>query len=74
MNHNTTLNDYFSYLKYLRSQACKYYFPVLMGVCTYEDVRQFKYTELVEINKIANLKLKKETYERFLAKRACEVL
>nr|WKT13945.1 DUF1322 family protein [Borrelia sp. BU AG58] len=74
MSHNTNLNDYFSYLKYLRSQPCKYYFPVLMGVCTYSEVRQFKYTELIEINKIANLKLKKEIYEKVFLTRSGRVL
>ncbi|AWG43282.1 hypothetical protein CR532_04610 (plasmid) [Candidatus Borreliella tachyglossi] len=64
--HNATLDDYFSYLKYLRSEACKYYFPVLMKVCTFDEVKRFKYSELLEINKIASFKLKKEIYEIFL--------
>ncbi|AHH12981.1 Hypothetical protein BHO_0021600 (plasmid) [Borrelia hermsii YBT] len=66
MNRSAILNEYFDYLKYLRSEACKYYFPVLMGVCTLDEVKRFKYAELLEINKIANFKLKKEMYENFL--------
>ncbi|ACH93882.1 hypothetical protein BDCR2A_01165 [Borrelia duttonii CR2A] len=66
MNRSEILNEYLNYLKYLRSETCKYYFPVLMEVCTFNDVKKFKYDELMEINKIANFKLKKEVYEKFL--------
>ncbi|AHF45604.1 DUF1322 family protein [Borrelia parkeri] len=66
MNRSAILSEYFSYLRYLRSEDCKYYFPVLMGVCTFAEVKRFKYAELLEINKIANFKLKKEMYENFL--------
>ncbi|WP_024653717.1 DUF1322 family protein [Borrelia persica] len=66
MNRNEILNEYLSYLRYLRSETCKYYFPVLMGVCTFGDIKKYKYAELIEINKIANFKLKKEVYESIL--------
>ncbi|AHH11113.1 DUF1322 family protein (plasmid) [Borrelia coriaceae] len=66
MSRKAILNEYFNYLKYLRSEDCKYYFPVLMGVCTFDEVKRFRYSELLEINKIANFKLKKEMYENFL--------
>ncbi|AHH08980.1 DUF1322 family protein (plasmid) [Borrelia anserina] len=63
MNRSVILSEYFDYLQFLRSEACKYYLPVLMGVCTLDEIKRFKYLELLEINKIANLKLKKEVYE-----------
>ncbi|AHH05460.1 DUF1322 domain-containing protein (plasmid) [Borrelia miyamotoi] len=69
MNHDAVLDEYFAYLKYLRSEACKYYFPVLMGICTFDEIKRLKYKELLEINKIANIKLKKEIYENFLISR-----
>ncbi|ACN93141.1 conserved hypothetical protein (plasmid) [Borreliella burgdorferi 118a] len=38
-----------------------------MGICTYKDVKKMGYKELVEVNRVANLKLNKEIYERFLS-------
>lgn len=39
-----------------------------MGICTYRDVKKMSYKELLEVNRVANLKLnKEEMYERFLS-------
>ncbi|WPM06403.1 DUF1322 family protein (plasmid) [Borreliella sinica] len=65
MNKSITTN-YFKYVDYLTKETNKYYFPIVMGICTYKDVKKMSYKELVEVNRVANLKLNKEIYERFL--------
>ncbi|WP_418909444.1 DUF1322 family protein (plasmid) [Borreliella sinica] len=46
----------------------KYYFPVIMNICTYDTVKKFPYDELLEVNRIADIKLEKELYELILSK------
>ncbi|AAC66281.1 DUF1322 family protein [Borreliella burgdorferi] len=67
MNKQEIATSYFKYIDYLTRETNKYYFPVVMGICTYKDVKKMGYKELVEVNRVANLKLNKEIYERFLS-------
>lgn len=63
MNKSEIATNYFKYIYYLTRDANKYYFPIVMGICTYRDVKK----KLLEVNRVANLKLNKEMYERFLS-------
>ncbi|APS99346.1 hypothetical protein Bmayo_04455 (plasmid) [Borreliella mayonii] len=67
MNKQEIATNYFKYIDYLTREANKYYFPVVMGICTYKDVKKMSYKELVEVDRVANLKLNKEIYERVLS-------
>ncbi|WP_422850031.1 DUF1322 family protein, partial [Borreliella afzelii] len=40
----------------------------IMNICSYDDVKKLPYDELLEVNRIANLKLEKELYELILSK------
>ncbi|SCW38775.1 DUF1322 family protein [Borreliella japonica] len=66
MNKSITTN-YFKYIDYLTRESNKYYFPIVMGICTYKDVKKMSYKELLEVTRVANLKLNKEIYEQFLS-------
>ncbi|ACN53337.1 DUF1322 family protein [Borreliella spielmanii] len=67
MNKAEITTNYFKYIDYLTRESNKYYFPIIMGVCTYKDVKKMRYEELLEVNRVANLKLNKEMYERVLS-------
>ncbi|WKC84932.1 DUF1322 family protein [Borreliella lusitaniae] len=66
MNNSEIATNYFKYIEYLTKEANKYYFPIVMGICTYKDVKKMSYKELLEVTRAANLKLNKEIYEKFL--------
>ncbi|WP_422850130.1 DUF1322 family protein, partial [Borreliella afzelii] len=40
----------------------------IMNICSYDDVKKLPYDELLEVNRIADLKLEKELYELILSK------
>ncbi|AEL70100.1 conserved hypothetical protein (plasmid) [Borreliella afzelii PKo] len=63
---NETRKKYFNLLDEIKND--KYYFPVIMNICSYDDVKKFPYDELLEINRLADLKLEKELYELILSK------
>ncbi|WP_215539724.1 DUF1322 family protein [Borreliella bavariensis] len=67
MNKPEIATNYFKYRDYLTRDANKYYFPIVMGICTYRDVKKMSYKELLGVNRVANLKFNKEMYERFLS-------
>ncbi|WKC77571.1 DUF1322 family protein (plasmid) [Borreliella turdi] len=67
MNNSEIATNYFKYIDYLTREVNKYYFPIVMGICTYKDVKKMRYKELLEVNRAANLKLNKEMYERALS-------
>ncbi|AFI31864.1 DUF1322 family protein [Borrelia crocidurae] len=60
------LNSYFTFLDSLSDDKKIFYFPVIMNVCTFEEIKKMSYSELIEINRIAHLKLSKEKYEMLL--------
>ncbi len=57
---------YFNLLDEIKNN--KYYFPVIMNICSYENVKKLPYDELIEVNQIADFKLEKELYELILSK------
>ncbi|WP_418885659.1 DUF1322 family protein [Borreliella tanukii] len=63
---NETRKKYFNLLEEIKND--KYYFPVIMNICSYDDVKKLPYDELLEVNRIADLKLEKELYELILSK------
>ncbi|WKC79411.1 DUF1322 family protein [Borreliella tanukii] len=67
MNKSEIATNYFKYIDHLKKESNKYYFPIVMGICTYKDVKKMSYKELVEVTRVANLKLNKEMYERILS-------
>ncbi len=40
MNKSEIATNYFKYIDYLTRDANKYYFPIVMGICTYRDVKK----------------------------------
>lgn len=56
-------NDYSNFLNKLCNKENKYYLPVIMGICTYEEVKKLNFEEFHKIYNIAKLKLEKENYE-----------
>ncbi|ACN93259.1 conserved hypothetical protein (plasmid) [Borreliella finlandensis] len=65
-NLNETRKKYFNLLDEIKND--KYYFPVIMNICSYNTVKKLPYDELLEVNRIADLKLEKELYELILSK------
>ncbi|WP_434757560.1 DUF1322 family protein (plasmid) [Borrelia puertoricensis] len=63
--HETKL-EYFKLLEEIKQN--KYFFPIIMGVCTLNDVKTLNYKDLMEVNKISELKLEKQIFEMFLSK------
>ncbi|WP_215536848.1 DUF1322 family protein [Borreliella bavariensis] len=65
-NLNETRIKYFRLIEMIKSD--KYYFPVIMNICTYDNVKKLPHDELLEVNRIADIKLEKELYELILSK------
>ncbi len=65
-NLNESRKKYFKLIDEMKND--KYYFPVIMNICSYDDVKKLPYDELLEVNRIADLKLEKELYELILSK------
>ncbi|PRR63091.1 hypothetical protein CV634_06180 [Borreliella burgdorferi] len=63
---NETRKKYFNLLDEIKND--KYYFPVIMNICSYDDVKKLPYDELLEVNRLAEIKLEKELYELILSK------
>ncbi|MDO7279747.1 DUF1322 family protein [Borreliella burgdorferi] len=63
---NETRKKYFNLLDEIKND--KYYFPVIMNICSYDDVNKLPYDELLEVNRLADIKLEKELYELILSK------
>ncbi|ABH02361.1 conserved hypothetical protein (plasmid) [Borreliella afzelii PKo] len=63
---NESRKKYFNLLDEIKND--KYYFPVIMNICSYDDVKKLPYDELLEVNRLADLKLEKELYELILSK------
>ncbi len=61
-----TRKKYFNLLDEIKND--KYYFPVIMNICSYDDVKKLPYDELLEVNRLADIKLEKELYELILSK------
>ncbi|AYE37097.1 hypothetical protein DB313_06230 (plasmid) [Borrelia turcica IST7] len=57
---------YFRLLEKIK--ANKYHFPVIMGICSFSEVKSMYYKELVEVNLLAEAKLEKELFENLLLK------
>ncbi|WZL54791.1 DUF1322 family protein (plasmid) [Borreliella garinii] len=58
---NESRKKYFNLLDEIKND--RYYFPVIMNICSYDTVKKLPYDELIEGNQIADLKLEKELYE-----------
>ncbi|ACL35225.1 DUF1322 family protein [Borreliella garinii] len=56
---NESRKKYFNLL-YVKND--RYYFPVIMNICSYDTVKKLPYDEIIEVNQIADLKLEKELY------------
>ncbi|ADQ30026.1 DUF1322 domain-containing protein [Borreliella burgdorferi] len=65
-NLNETRKKYFQLIEEIKNN--KYYFPIIMNICSYEMVKKLPYDELLEVNQIAELKLEKELFELVLSK------
>ncbi|XOU12955.1 DUF1322 family protein (plasmid) [Borreliella americana] len=65
-NLNKTRKKYFQLVEEIKNN--KYYFPIIMNICSYEMVKKLPYDELLEVNQIAELKLEKELFELVLSK------
>ncbi|WP_210753550.1 DUF1322 family protein [Borreliella valaisiana] len=63
---NEIRKKYFNLLDEIKNN--KYYFPVIMNICSYENVKKLPYDELIEVNQISDFKLEKELYELILSK------
>ncbi|ACN92346.1 DUF1322 family protein [Borreliella burgdorferi] len=63
---NETRKKYFNLLDEIKND--KYYFPVIMNICSYASVKKLPYDELLEVNRLADIKLEKELYELILSK------
>ncbi|ACN92268.1 DUF1322 domain-containing protein [Borreliella burgdorferi] len=63
---NETRKKYFNLLDEIKND--KYYFPVIMNICSYDNVKKLPYDELLEANRLADIKLEKELYELILSK------
>ncbi|MCD2386119.1 DUF1322 family protein [Borreliella burgdorferi] len=63
---NETRKKYFNLLDEIKND--KYYFPVIMNICSYDMVKKLPYDELLEVNRLADIKLEKELYELILSK------
>ncbi|WP_024654595.1 DUF1322 family protein [Borrelia hispanica] len=49
-------------------QQNKYFFPVIMGICSLNEVKNLNYEQLMEVNAISELKLEKQVLELTLGK------
>ncbi|WP_024654658.1 DUF1322 family protein [Borrelia hispanica] len=49
-------------------QRNQYFFPVIMGICSLNEVKKLNYEELMEVNSISELKLEKQVLELALGK------
>ncbi|WP_029361975.1 DUF1322 family protein [Borreliella garinii] len=58
---NESRKKYFNLLDEIKND--RYYFPVIMNICSYDTVKKLPYDELIKGNQIADLKLEKELYE-----------
>ncbi|WNZ75048.1 DUF1322 family protein (plasmid) [Borreliella garinii] len=58
---NESRKKYFNLLDEIKND--RYYFPVIMNICSYDTVKKLPYDGLIEGNQIADLKLEKELYE-----------
>ncbi|WP_210373054.1 DUF1322 family protein, partial [Borreliella garinii] len=47
MNKSEIATSYFKYIDHLKKESNKYYFPIVMGICTYKDIKKMSYKELV---------------------------
>ncbi|APQ15811.1 DUF1322 family protein [Borreliella garinii] len=63
---NESIKKYFNLLDKIKND--RYYFPVIMNICSYNTVKKLPCDELIEVNQIADLKLEKELYELILNK------
>ncbi|WP_215539991.1 DUF1322 family protein [Borreliella bavariensis] len=63
---NETRKKYFNLLDEIKND--KYHFPVIMNICSYDNVKKLPYDELLEVNRLADLKLEKELHELILSK------
>ncbi|APS99116.1 hypothetical protein Bmayo_06050 (plasmid) [Borreliella mayonii] len=63
---NETRKKYFNLLDEIKND--KYYFPVIMNICSYDNVKKLPYDELLEVNRLSDIKLEKELYELILSK------
>ncbi len=63
---NETRKKYFNLLDEIKND--KYFFPVIMNICSYYSVKKLPYDELLEVNRLAEMKLEKELYELILSK------
>lgn len=59
-------SDYMDFMQTLCNEDNKYYLPVIMGICSYNEIKQLTFDEFHKISKIARLKLEKESYELFM--------
>ncbi|WP_038358940.1 DUF1322 family protein [Borrelia hispanica] len=58
-----------SYFKFLENaKKDKYHFPVMMGICSFNEVKTLNYKDLMEVNKISDLKLQMKIYEMSLSR------
>ncbi len=62
---NETRKKYFNLLDEIKND--KYFFPVIMNICSYDNVKKLPYDELLEVNRLADIKLEKELYELILS-------
>ncbi|AHH11521.1 DUF1322 family protein (plasmid) [Borrelia coriaceae] len=63
---NETKHSYFNLLEKIKKN--KYFFPIIMGICSVNEVKKLNYKDLMEVNKISELKLEKQIFEMFLSK------
>ncbi|ACH93994.1 DUF1322 family protein [Borrelia duttonii] len=58
-----------SYFKFLENaKKDKYHFPVMMDICSFDEVKTLNYKDLMEVNKISDLKLQMKIYEMSLSR------
>lgn len=60
------LGKYLEFSKDLQAEENKYYFPVVMGICTFDEIRKMTYDDVCHITNIARLKLEKQHFEIML--------
>ncbi|WP_417861787.1 DUF1322 family protein (plasmid) [Borreliella americana] len=65
-NLNESRKKYFQLIEEIKNN--KYYFPIIMNICSYDSVKKLPYDELLAVNQIAELKLEKELFELVLSK------
>ncbi len=65
---NESRKKYFNLLDEIKND--RYYFPVIMNMCSYDTAKKLPYDELIEVNQIADLKLEKELIEKELSRQS----